>query len=154
MLSILAGAAMIMMADCPPRQRRGCTEGNAAASGVFLSTDDQSDPSADSIYWQPPTRVTTSLDGNVLITVGRLANMARMPSLFDQGWLMHFSVHIDFYGETNCSGPVIHANNYPVASLNYKEDRSNVSTTVYDSRIRELGGAIRCFRPQYMWSGE
>ena len=66
---------------------------------------------------------------------------------------MDYSIHIDFYGDTDCNGPVIHANNYAIASLNYKEDRPNVSTNVYDQRLRDLGGAAKCFRPTFQWEG-
>jgi len=152
MLGLLMGVAAVTSADCPPRQARGCTE-SQGWNQVVLSGEWPTDPSQDSVYWQPPTRITTSLDGNVLITVHRLANMARMPSLFDQGYLIKFWVHVDFYGDSECAGPVIHANNYEIASLNYKEDRPDVTATVYDQRLRDLGGAPKCMKSSFHWEG-
>jgi len=123
-------------------------------TGVIFAGEYSIDASADSIYFQPPIQLTVSLDGTVLITVARIANMARMPSLLDQGWLMTYTLYVEYHDDVDCDGAVIHASNYPVAQLNYKEDRQNVTATHFDARVRDLGGAIKCATVSPAWHGD
>ena len=122
--------------------------------GLTISTAqmfsfDFSNWNPNSLHWNPPSNLLINSDGSWYMYAKHIANMRRTGGIFDTGRRYTFLANVSYFSgwdTTNerCVGTVLHSKDYVLISLDYKQERWDVSARGTDNRIPEIRSRVQC----------
>ncbi|MFN7780240.1 MAG: hypothetical protein ACK5RK_15500 [Betaproteobacteria bacterium] len=110
-----------------------------------------------SLHWDAPSNMNIHSDGTWFIYSKHMANMRRTGGFFDTGGLRTAYVNVAYYdgrlnAQGHCTGTLIHSREYPFITLDYKEERWDVTSRGTDAVVASLGNRIQCGVATRRWS--
>jgi hypothetical protein len=103
----------------------------------------------DNRFWNAPSSLTISDDGDWYVFASRLENQLRTGGFFDTGHKYSFDITVNFYPVFNaasgrCEGASLYGFSIHVDTLDYKEVHTNVTVRGKDRHIPEIVARTNC----------
>ncbi|MGF1739453.1 hypothetical protein [Photobacterium satsumensis] len=102
------------------------------------------------LQYESPAQFTMHYDGSWEFYADRIANDRKTSASEGVTWVLW--LRASYYGERDCSGPILYAENYQFYSIGYTEDKRNIKITGLDIKFSQKASQIRCIRYYQEWT--
>ncbi|MGR5066696.1 hypothetical protein [Photobacterium sp. DNB22_13_2] len=99
--------------------------------------------------YESPAQFTMHYDGSWEFYANRIANYRNTSINEGVTWVLW--LRASYYGERDCTGPILYAENYRFYSIDYTEDERNIKITGLDIKFSQKASQIRCIRYYQEW---
>ena len=104
----------------------------------------------ESLDYENPAQFTIHYDGTWEFYADRIANYRQASTGDGVTWVLW--LRASYYGERDCTGPILYAENYRFYSTDYEEDERNINVTGIDVKFAQKSSQIQCIRYYQEWT--
>lgn len=142
--------------DSPQRQEPGSANRGYASVKYQVFNFVFSDWNPDSLHWNQPSNLTFQSDGSWYIYAKHIANMRRLGGVIDSGARYTALANVTFFdgplnAQKQCTGSVVHSQDYTLGTLNYKQETWDASNRDTDSTLASVIARVKCASATRWW---
>ena len=101
-------------------------------------------------HYESPAQFTIFYNGSWEFYSDRIANYRKTSTGDGVTWVLW--LRASYYGERDCSGPILYAENYRFYSADYEVDERNINVTGIDVKFAQKSSQIQCIRYYQEWT--
>ena len=95
-----------------------------------------------SLHWAAPSNFIMYSDGTWFLYAQHCANFRRLGGLVDSGASYSWYLNMTYFNQSGGVGDIVHARDYLLTTLSYKQEKDNVTASGFDNAFLSLSPSI------------